>query len=688
MRPENGVRSILVCGMIFTVFMSLLYLYQPTFLRFIDNKLYDTLLRSTPLSEKSGVPLIVDLDEKSLSQFGQWPWPRYRVALLLKKLKELGASSIGLDMVFPEADRTSFGILKKDVSRDLGIHVEMKGLPEILKDNDKALASMLSQGPFVLGYKFTFADEKDPGGDCLLHPLNVAILKEKGVAETQNHLFSAAHAVCNLRVFSEAVTSSGFFNVIPDFDGVLRRAPLLIEHQGKFYPSLSLATLVQSLGIHQVTLRVSSRGVDSLRMGNIVIPLDGKANLIIRYRGKGKSFAYVSAGDILSNRIPRGRIQGRIIFLGTSATGLGEFRPTPLDPVFPGVEVHATLVDNILKKDFFSRPNWVPGFELLLVVGSGIFSTLFLSWTGAWWSLLVLGLGALGLWQGGQWVLQTKGFFLSPVVPLIALGGNFSFLTLFKYWREEKKVKARTREIALTQDFTIQCLTSLIETRDSETGGHILRTQRYVKALCQRLVTHPKFREFLNPGTIEDLYKSAPLHDIGKVGVPDSILLKHGKLTHNELEEMKKHTLYGRDAIQRAEEKFGYNASGSFLRLAKEIAYTHHEKWDGSGYPEGLKGESIPISGRIMALADVYDSIVHQRVYKPSFAHKDAVSIITQLKEIVFDPDIVDTFLEVLDEFRKIDLEFVDHEEANEVVYKDVRASIEDSVFGSLDKHQ
>ena len=686
--PENGFRSILICGLTLTLFISLLYLYQPTFLRFLDFKLYDTLLRSTPLNETSGVPLIVDLDEKSLAQFGQWPWPRYRIALLLEKLKELGAASIGLDMVFAEADRTSLGILQKDILRDLKINVQMKGLPETLIDNDKVLARVLSRGPFVLGYKFTFEEEKHPGKDCLLHPLNVVMLKEKGVPENSHFLFSAREAVCNLRVFSETAPSSGFFNVVPDFDGVLRRAPLLIEHRGKLYPSLSLATLAQAIGLNQITLKVTPRGVDSLRLGNTIIPLDAKGSLMIRYRGKGKTFTYVSAADVLANLIPRERIQGKIVFLGTSAAGLGELRSAPLDAVFPGVEVHATLVDNILKRDFFSRPEWAPGIELLLVLGSGVVSTLLLSWTGAAWSLLALGGGALGLWQGSQWALQGKGIFLSPLIPLIALGTNFLLLTSIKYWREEQKAKARAKELALTQDFSIQCLASLVETRDSETGGHILRTQRYVRALCQQLVTRPRFRDRLNPETIEYLYKSAPLHDIGKVGVPDRILLKPGRLTSDEFEQMKRHTIYGREAIQRAEEKFGYGASSSFLRLAKEMAYTHHERWDGSGYPEGLGGETIPVSGRIMALADVYDSLICQRVYKPSAAHEDAVSIIAKMKGTFFDPDVVDAFLEIHETFREIGLEFADHEEAKGVTYKDVDASIEALSFNSPDREQ
>jgi putative two-component system response regulator len=175
---------------------------------------------------------------------------------------------------------------------------------------------------------------------------------------------------------------------------------------------------------------------------------------------------------------------------------------------------------------------------------------------------------------------------------------------------------------------------------------------------------------------------------IGKVGVADSILLKPDKLNSDEFEEMKKHTLYGRYAIQRAEEKFGYGTSSSFLRLAKEIAYTHHERWDESGYPEGLKGEGIPISGRIMALADVYDGLTCRRVYKPSFTHKEAVSLVTQLKGIVFDPDVVDVFLEVHEEFGQIDLELADYEEANDVIHKDIHTSVEASSPTSLDKDQ
>jgi len=231
-----------------------------------------------------------------------------------------------------------------------------------------------------------------------------------------------------------------------------------------------------------------------------------------------------------------------------------------------------------------------------------------------------------------------------------------------------RDLKEQNRQIQTTQDVTIQALASLAETRDNETGGHIRRTQNYVRHLAIHLKSHPKFSAVLTPENIELLYKSAPLHDVGKVGVKDSILLKPGKLTEEEFEEMKKHAIYGRDAIKMAEKDLG---TTSFLRFASEIAYTHHEKWDGSGYPQKLSGENIPVSGRLMALADVYDALISKRVYKPPFPHTKAVEIIKEGKGKHFDPDIVDAFLKIESEFQKTAIEFADSEEERHTVLLD-----------------
>jgi putative two-component system response regulator len=216
----------------------------------------------------------------------------------------------------------------------------------------------------------------------------------------------------------------------------------------------------------------------------------------------------------------------------------------------------------------------------------------------------------------------------------------------------EEEVVRRTREVQVIQDVTIVAMASLAETRSNETGRHLRRTQHYVRALAKKLQQHPKFGVHLDDKTIEILYKSAPLHDIGKVGIPDAILLKPGKLTAAEFEVMKTHTTLGRDAIAAAESQI--DAPNTFLQSAREIAHYHQEKWDGSGYPEGLAGEAIPVSARLMAVADFYDALISPRVYKAPYSHEQTVDLIRDLRGTHFDPDMVDAFLAIQDEFNAI----------------------------------
>ena len=233
----------------------------------------------------------------------------------------------------------------------------------------------------------------------------------------------------------------------------------------------------------------------------------------------------------------------------------------------------------------------------------------------------------------------------------------------------EMEVGKRTREVMAIQDVTILAMASLAETRDSDTGNHIRRTQFYVKALAEKLKAHPRFSHFLTAQTINMLFKSAPLHDIGKVGIPDRILLKPGRFEPQEFDIMKTHTTLGRDAIQHAEISLGTEVE--FLKMAKEIALSHQEKWDGSGYPQGLAGDDIPISARLMAVADVYDALISRRVYKQGMSHEKAVAIIVEGKGTHFDADMVDAFVELQDEFRAIAAKYADsdHDLARKAEY-------------------
>lgn len=222
----------------------------------------------------------------------------------------------------------------------------------------------------------------------------------------------------------------------------------------------------------------------------------------------------------------------------------------------------------------------------------------------------------------------------------------------------EQEVDRRTLEVRAVQEVTILALASLAETRDNDTGNHLRRTQMYVRALALKLKDHPRFSHYLTDANIAMLFKSAPLHDIGKVGIPDSILLKPGKLEPDEFEIMKTHTTIGRDALEHAETALGVKVE--FLQIAKEIALYHQEKWDGSGYPEGLSGDAIPISARLMAVADVFDALICRRVYHAPMPPEKVISIIIEGRGTHFDPDITDAFIEIRDEFLEIAGQYVD----------------------------
>ena len=222
----------------------------------------------------------------------------------------------------------------------------------------------------------------------------------------------------------------------------------------------------------------------------------------------------------------------------------------------------------------------------------------------------------------------------------------------------ESEINKRTKEVLEIQDVTIMTIASLAETRDNETGRHIRRTQLYVRMLAEKLRDNSRFRLMQDDRNVDLLFKSAPLHDIGKVGIPDSILLKPGRLEPAEFEIMKNHAAIGLSAIQQAEDQLGRQVD--FLTCAKEITYSHHEKWDGSGYPEGLSGEAIPVAARLMALADVYDSLISNRVYRSGMSHDETRKIIMEGRATHFDPDVVDAFLALEEDFKRIADKFAD----------------------------
>jgi response regulator RpfG family c-di-GMP phosphodiesterase len=237
------------------------------------------------------------------------------------------------------------------------------------------------------------------------------------------------------------------------------------------------------------------------------------------------------------------------------------------------------------------------------------------------------------------------------VICLFMIFGSHVQYTINKRKQAETDLLDSYRKLHNARMATILGLAKLAEYRDEGTGTHLERIREYAKLIAEEMSKNPKYAGKITAEYIDDIYQSSILHDIGKVGIPDAVLLKPGKLTGEEFDVIKRHTTLGGDAIKAIEAKI---EGQSFLALGREIAYNHHEKWDGSGYPRGLNGEGIPLAARVVALADVYDALTTKRFYKEAYSHERSRQIILELKGTHFDPEVVDVFLALEDEFNRI----------------------------------
>jgi adenylate cyclase len=629
-------RLIFLYGVIPAIVAAALALYRPLFVQRLDNAVYDTMMRWAGTRPHANRVVIVNVDEKSMATVGQWPWRRDVIADLIEGLRALGASAVAVDIIFPEPDERSTKHQSDSVS----------------ETPDRLLAATLRGGRVVLGYAFTFDDSEHGSSPCVLHPLNVAFIHAPEEREDEP-LFRATGAICSLPMLGSAAGLSGFLNAAPDSDGILRRVPLLIQRDAGVYPQLALAAVTAATGSRVHALRVMNVNAASLIVDNHIIPLDGKGNLLVRYRGEKRTFPYVSAADVLNQQVPSHLVKDKIAFVGTTALGTREVVATPLDTLFTGVEVQATVADNLLQEDFIGRHELAMTAESLGALTLGLIVTWLLTRAGFIWGAVAALASLAGMWFGAEFWLSANGVFMSPLFPTLGVTGAMGSMTVAKMLVERRRADTAGVEKTTAQRLMVQTLLSLTETRDVETGKHSRRTQQYAKVLAQQLSTHPRFHDYLTPERIDLLSSLAPLHDIGKVGVPDAVLNKPGALTAEELVEMRRHPIYGRDVILRAEQQVGVR-DDAILSLAKDIVYTHHERWDGTGYPQGLCGTDIPVPGRLMAVVDVYDATVTRTLYKKPMTHESAVQFIISGKGTHFDPAVVDAFLSVASEFRRV----------------------------------
>jgi len=633
-------RVVLLCGAAPALIAAALCVYRPSALARVEWRLYDTIVRAAGTHPPGGRIVIVDIDERSLTAIGQWPWRRDIVGRLITNLRDLGASTVALDIVFAESDR--FG--------EAGV------------SPDAALADILRASRVVLGYALIFDDAGGAPRECVQHPLGLAVVGE-GDKHADDPFFRATAAVCNLPSLAQAAAASGFLNAGPDADGILRRVPLVAELGGRVYPSLALAAVSAATGTRGVVLRVVNVNASTLTISSdnkgeaadadrrppsvgVDVPLDGRSNLLLRYRGVKRTFPYVSAVDVLNREVDPGAFMEKIVFVGTSALGTREVVSTPLDTLFTGVEVQATVADNLLQRDFLHRPGHAVMVEAFVALALGLLAAVVTARFG-------LAVGAAGavvcvatLWTVAIALLYQSDAFLSPLFPTMSLSSALMVMTGGQVVIERTRAERADRDQAMTRRVMVQALLSLVEIRDTETGRHSRRTQHYTRVLARELATHPDYCGALTPERIDLISTLAPLHDIGKVGIPDRLLHKPGVLTPAELDVMRQHPVHGRDIILRTEQEVGVRDDLT-LTIAKDIVYSHHEKWDGTGYPQGLRGPEIPIAGRLVAIVDVYDAARSRRAYQAAMQHSDVVAFIARGRGTHFDPAVVDAFVKV-----------------------------------------
>src|SRR5918993_300398 len=349
-------RPLTAFGLVPTLIVAALCLARPSFLHRLELTAYDMVLRAAPLRAPGGRVVIVDVDDKSLTAVGQWPWRRDLVGDLITRIRDAGAAVVALDVIFAEPDR-----------------FDADGPARDALSADDLLARTLGQGRVVLGYGMKFDEPAtDPGG-CIQHPLPLAVLSNGDVAAAP--YFSATGVICSLPRLASAAGASGFLNAAPDPDGILRRAPLLMELRGRVYPSIGVAAVTAIERARNLTLRVENANTSMLMASTDTshqqrwsVPLDGRSNLLLRYRGRKRTFTYASAVDVLEGRVSPGVFRNKLVLVGTTALGNREVVSTPLDTLFTGVEVQATIADNLLQRDFISRPSGGILVETLVVV--------------------------------------------------------------------------------------------------------------------------------------------------------------------------------------------------------------------------------------------------------------------------------------------------------------------------------
>ena len=409
-----------------------LYIFFPSKFETFDNKLRDMLFINRGPIKTTGNVIVIDIDEKSLAQIGQFPWSRDDLGTLVVNLTNAGVLAMGFDIMFPEADNTS----PKKIINDLGIADLVPDDKEI--DFDEQFASVVSQTPTILGYTFDFNNNSQYKG--LEAPNIPAIFFEKGKKQaTLNHLLTPTGVIKNIPIIQDNSYSSGFFNATPDSDGVIRSVPLAASYDMGVYPSLALELVRAIKEVNKVSVQYDELGVRNIQLGDLLIPTDKYGRIAVNFRGPGFTFKYISASDIIRGNFKPDDVKDKIALIGTSATGLLDLRNIPFDTLYPGVEVHANVIDNILHEDFLSTPAEAILYNMIFTFVMSFMVVMGVGYSGAVLLPFIITALALGFVSFINYMLFTNGMILSLFYPFLALINGALAAVIINYFLETRQ---------------------------------------------------------------------------------------------------------------------------------------------------------------------------------------------------------------------------------------------------------
>ncbi len=445
-------KTLLLNSILLIFALSAVYLFAPGFIKPLNLKTTDVILSTIKNKIHPLEILVVDIDEKSLKKYGQWPWPRYRMAFLLEKISAGGAKSIGIDILFPEKDRTSPIIWQKTLEEDFGFSIDISGLPEKFLDNDILLAEVLSNGPFVTGYEFLFKRTDRSEYNCNLQQVSLVQKKSATGRHPTLYLLEAKGVICNCVPLNTTTSLSGFLNGAPDLDGFFRRLPLLVQYNGRIYPSFTLAMLMQFKGEKVITLEKSSTGIVTLFLGNLRIPTDNHGNFLFDPPvSNGRKS--IPATDILEGHFSPDLFNDKIVIVGSTASGLTQYYPTAFRPDMSLLDLHKYSLESILSETPTIR---TPLFNLYEVATAIVLCLILLAGVvtlNPLFSTVLFLFCLFSSWFAAIFVYRTSGYLFSPFFPTILLIVNFSQLHLLRFRHFQLKAKAETREtFSLLQD--------------------------------------------------------------------------------------------------------------------------------------------------------------------------------------------------------------------------------------------